>query len=70
MFGLDAETYLIIKKKPSATALGNLDAKDLAKLGITSEQAGEQVFIKHSDSAVDKLVKKLLKEGAVEEAET
>ncbi|WP_043588967.1 host-nuclease inhibitor Gam family protein [Geminisphaera colitermitum] len=69
MFGLDADAYLVIKKKPSATALGNLETRELAKLGVTVETTGDQVFIKTSDSAVDKLVKKLLKEGAVEEAE-
>ena len=55
-------------KKPSANALKELDAKVVAKLGVTVEATGDYVFVKAADSEVDALVKRLLKEGNVEEA--
>lgn len=52
----------------SKDALKNLDVRTLAKIGVTAEAAGDNVVIRTSDSDVDKLVAKILKEGAVEEA--
>jgi len=56
-------------KKPSKDGLQTLDAKQLARLGITIEGTGDVVIVKTTDGEVDKLVRKILKEGAVEEAE-
>ncbi|MGH7187400.1 MAG: host-nuclease inhibitor Gam family protein, partial [Pseudomonadota bacterium] len=60
-FGKDAEHYLIIKKKPSATALNELETAELRRLGVTVEETGEQIVIRHVDGAVEKLVRALLK---------
>lgn len=59
-----AEVLIITEQKPSADALKNLDARDLAKIGARIEGTGEFVVVKSADSAVDKLVAKILKEGA------
>jgi hypothetical protein len=56
-------------KKPIVGGLKELGGDALAKLGVTIEETGEYVFVKAADSEADKLVKRLLKEGAVEEAE-
>ena len=55
-------------KKPSKDGLQTLDPKQLARLGITIEGTGDVVIVKTADGEVDKLVRKILKEGAVEEA--
>ncbi len=59
-----ADLLVIVEEKPSADALKNLDARDLAKLGVRMEGTGEMVVVKSADTAVDKLVAKILKEGA------
>ena len=64
------EFDLLVKTehKPIKKALEQLNAAQLKKLGITVEETGDVVFIKPTDSAVDKLVNALLK-SATEEAE-
>ncbi|BFU90125.1 MAG: hypothetical protein NTAFB01_13120 [Nitrospira sp.] len=64
----EAAQYLIIKKKPSAEALEDLDAATLKRLGVLVVDTGEQVVIKPVETAIEKLVKALLKD-AREEAE-
>ena len=64
----EAARYLIIKKKPSADALEDLDAGTLKKFGIVVVETGEQVVLKAVESNVEKLVKALLK-GAMDDAE-
>jgi hypothetical protein len=78
----DAQLVALIKKKfpdfvddliittevPSATGLQDLDAAELRKLGVTVEEAGEQVVVKAVESDVEKLVKLLLK-GATDDGE-
>lgn len=64
----EADLYLIIKKKPSADALEDLDAGTLKKFGIVVKDTGEQVVVKAVETDVEKLVKLLLK-GAMDEAE-
>lgn len=78
----DAQLVALIKKKfpdfvddliittevPSATGLQELDAAELRKLGVTVEEAGEQVVVKAIESDVEKLVKALLK-GAIDDEE-
>ncbi len=44
-------------------ALRDLDAKDLAKLGVTIEDVNDVPFVKGVESETDKLVKRLLKEA-------
>lgn len=63
-----ADVLIATKETPVANALKQLEAKELARLGVRFEEIGDYVFVKSSDGAVDKLVKKILKEGAVEDA--
>jgi hypothetical protein len=58
-----AELLIKTTKKPIAKALADLDVADLKKLGCRVEATGEVVFIKPTDSAVDKIVSALLKEA-------
>lgn len=55
-------------KEPIVKGLKELDADDIAKLGITIEATGDYIFVRAADKEVDALVKKILKEGAIEEA--
>ena len=64
----EAARYLIIKKKPSADALEDLDAATLKKFGIVVVDTGEQVVVKAVESDVEKLVKALLK-GATDDSD-
>jgi hypothetical protein len=70
LFPDQRDVLIATKKKPVADALKQLDAKDLARLGVSYEAVGDYVVVKATDGEVDKLVKKILKEGAVEESET
>lgn len=56
------------EEKPVKTALQNLAAAELKRLGITVEDTGDVVIVKAADSEVDKLVAALLKEGEAVEA--
>lgn len=60
-----AQAELLIKttKKPIAKALADLDVADLKRIGCRVEATGDVVFIKPTDSAVDKIVNALLKEA-------
>jgi phage host-nuclease inhibitor protein Gam len=55
-------------EKPQKDAISKLPADDVKKLGVTVGKDTDEVFIKASDSDVDKLVDALLKEtgGAIE----
>lgn len=61
------EQLIKTTKKPIAKALKELEAAELAKLGVTVEATGDYVFVKAADTEADALVKKLLTEGNVEE---
>jgi hypothetical protein len=52
-----------VKEKLVLDQLRELEGKDLAALGVVIEGTDDVVFIKSVDTAVDKLVKLLLKEG-------
>lgn len=62
-FGDLAEEYLIVKKKPRAEAIEGLDAATLKRLGVQVGDDGEQVVIKPVETAIEKLVKALLKDA-------
>ena len=64
----EAERYLNVKKAPSAEALQELDAATLKRLGVAVVETGEQIVIKPEETAIEKLVKALLKD-ARDEAE-
>lgn len=59
-----ADVLVLTEEKPSADALKNLDARELARIGVRMEGIEDQVVVKSADSAVDKLVKRILAEGA------
>jgi hypothetical protein len=65
-----ADTLIRTVEQPVKDALAQLPAAELRKLGVQVEEAGDHVYIKASDSEVDKLVAAILKEGAVDEVET
>lgn len=56
-------------EKLDADGLRELDGKALAAIGVTIEGTGDVVYIRAVDTAVDKLVKRLLKEGSREKEE-
>lgn len=60
---------LITTEKPSATGLEDLDAAELRKLGVTVEDAGEQVVVKAVETDIERLVKALLKSAVDDEEE-
>lgn len=62
-----AARLIRVTEAPIVDALKELDAKELAKLGVTVETTGDCVFVKAADTETDKLVKRLLKEGAREQ---
>lgn len=66
----EAAQYLIVKKKPSADALEDLDAATLKKFAIVVVDTGEQVVVKAVESDVEKLIKALLKGATDEETES
>lgn len=56
------------KETPVKTALSGLTVAELKKLGVTVEATDDVVTITATDSAVDKLVKQLLKSATEETA--
>ncbi len=58
-----ADLLIKTKETPAKEALENLGASDLKKLGLTKPESQDQVVIKPTDSAVDKIVKAMLAEA-------
>jgi len=69
MFEKQASDYLLITKKPSSTALNELETAELRRLGVTVEDTGDQVLIKHVSSEIEKVIKAMLKEKVKEATE-
>ncbi|MCS6302334.1 MAG: hypothetical protein H8K07_01510 [Nitrospira sp.] len=63
MFADVADEYLLVKKKPRAEALEACDAATLKRLGVQVGDDGEQVVIKPVETAIERLVKALLKDA-------
>ena len=63
-----ADVLIATSERPAKDALAQLSAAELKRLGVSVTDAGEAVFIKPTDGAVDKMVDALIK-GAAEEAE-
>lgn len=57
----EAELLIKTTRKPIKKALENLDASDLKKIGVSVEDTSDMAFAKPTDTAVDKIVKALLK---------
>jgi len=70
LFG-EAKAAVLIKttEKLQKKALSTLPADELKKIGCTVGATGYHIFIAAEDTAVDKLVERLLKEGSGEEIE-
>lgn len=63
-----ADVLILTKETPAREALANLAAADLKRLGVHITEAGEVVFVKFTDTAVDKLVDTLFSKAAAEMA--
>lgn len=64
-----ADALIQTKETVRKKALLDLSVEELAKIGCTAEATGDHVFISGEDTAVDKLVARILKEGSGEEIE-
>ncbi|MCX5909954.1 MAG: hypothetical protein NTY64_22960 [Deltaproteobacteria bacterium] len=62
-FSDQVDILIKTKETPIKTALEQLSATDLKKIGVTVGQDGEDVFIKFTDSDIDKIVNAILKDG-------
>ena len=65
-FPEEYETLVKVSMTPVKGALAQKSAADLRRIGVTVEDTGDQVLIKPTDTAVDKLVSALLAEAADE----
>ena len=55
---------ITVKETPKKSALADLSAVELKKLGVTVEEAGDKVIVAPTDSEIDKLVDALMSEVA------
>lgn len=67
MFAEEAGNYIAVKESPSKGALINLSAAELKKLGCLVSDTGDEVVIRPTDTAVDKIVDALLKDATATE---
>lgn len=58
-----ADVLIRQKEEPVRKALGQLSAAELKRIGVSIEDTDDQVVIKPTDDAVDKLVAQLLAEA-------
>lgn len=63
-FPEQADVLISVSEKPAKEALANLTAGDLKRLGVQVTSDGEVVFVKFTDTAVDKMVDALLSNAA------
>ncbi len=63
-----AESLIKITEKPIKSALAQLPAADLKRLGVTISDDGDVIVIRATDSEIDKLVEALLKDEEIKEA--
>lgn len=63
-----AESLIKTTEKPIKSALAQLAAADLKKLGVTVTDDSDAVVIRAADSEIDKLVEALLKDEEIKEA--
>ena len=61
-FPEQAEALLKVTEMPVKTALAQLSAADLKKLGVTIIETGDEIIIRATDTEVDRLVEALLKD--------
>jgi hypothetical protein len=58
-----ADVLIATRETPVKTALAQLPAADLKRIGVTLSDAGDQIVVKPVDSEVDKMVDALLKDA-------
>lgn len=58
-----ADVLIKTTEKPVKKALNGLPAADLRRIGITVEETGDEIFIKFTDSEIDKIVNAILSES-------
>lgn len=64
-----ADLLIKTKEKPIAKALADLDVAELKRIGCTVEDTGDVVYVKPTDSEVDKVVNALLKDAVEQEGD-
>jgi len=62
------DILLKITETPVKTALAALSVSDLKKIGVTVVETGDEVFIKPTDSEIDKMINALLKDEELNKA--
>ena len=65
-FPEQADVLIKTEEKPVAKAIGQLTVPELKRIGVTVEEAGDQVVIKPTDSEVDKLISALIADATEE----
>jgi len=65
-----ADALIKVTESPIKSALENLPADQLKKIGVTVRQTGDEVVIKPTDSEIDKLVDAYLKGTETEDEQT
>ena len=60
------ETLIVTKETPAKAGLSLLTYSELRKIGVSVVDVGDEIVIKPTDSAVDKLVDALLKDATEE----
>ena len=63
------DQLIICREKPSKEGLETLTVEQLKKLGVTVEEAGDQVYIKDTESEIEKIIKALMKSEEEDRAE-
>ena len=66
LFPEQADVLIRTSERPIKTALAELSAADLKRLGVTVEEPGDVPVIQPADSAVDKVVKTFFKTSTEE----
>lgn len=66
--GDESVGYIKVTEKPVLTALANLPAKDLKRLGVTLSDDIDAVVIKAADGDLDKLIDALVNDPDLEDA--
>lgn len=64
----DWETYVKVTERVMKSALAGLSVSDLKKIGVTVVETGDEVFIKPTDSEIDKMINALLKDEELNQA--
>jgi hypothetical protein len=64
----DVETYIKATETVVKAALGGLSVADLKKIGVMVIETGDEVFIKPTDSEIDKMINALLKDEELNQA--